>query len=646
MDVRFILATSVLLQFVAAFLAVRLIWVTGAGRAWGLIATAVFLMGVRRSITLFQSIAGDSSVQPDLSAELVALAISALMVAGIAWIAPLFVSVKQSETALRESQRKLSALLGNLPGMAYRCRNDESWTMELVSEGCLALTGYQPADLVGNRTLPYADLIHPDHREMVWDQVQEALTGRRPFHLVYRISPASGKEKWVWEQGSGVFSEQGEVLAIEGFITDITERRQAEEVLQTAHKELEERVRQRTAELTRANRQLTREIVERAQAEEALAESEQWFRSLVETTSDWIWAVDQDGVYTYASPKVKDLLGYEPEEVIGKTPFDFMPSEEAQRVAREFHATVRAAKPVVRLENVNLHKDGHRVVLETSGVPVLDAGGNLRGCRGVDRDITKPKQDEVHLKQTLAELERSNRDLAQFAYSASHDLQEPLRMMGSYLQALQGRLGDRLDPQSQSFIDLSLDASRRMQQLIDGLLAYSRVGTQGKEFQAVDAGAVMDQAVANLQAAIERQGAEVTRDELPTITADPTLMAQLFQNLIGNAVKFRSDEPPRVHVSCKESGREWTFSVRDNGIGIDPKHADRIFDIFERLNAREKYPGTGIGLAICKRVVERHGGRIWCESAPGRGTTFHFTIPRGEAAEQAARLRGKGDGPI
>lgn len=643
MDVRFILATSVLLQLTAAFLALRLTWVTGAGRAWWLIATAVFLMGVRRGITLVQSLAGDTAIQHDVAAELVALAISILMVAGIAWMAPLFIAVKQSETALRESQRKLATLLGNLPGMAYRCRNDRDWSMEFVSEGCLALTGYRPADLVGNRTAAYADLIHADHRQMVWDQVQEALGGQRPFHLVYRISTASGKEKWVWEQGNGVFSGRGEVLALEGFIADITERRQAEVVLERARQELEERVRQRTAELTRANAQLTREIAERTQAEEARAESEQRFRSLVETTSDWIWELDQDGVYTYASPKVQDLLGYEPEEVVGRRPFDFAVPDEAERVAEEFQAIARSARPFVRLENTNLHRSGHRVVLETSGVPILDAAGNLRGYRGVDRDITKPKQDEARLKQTMAELERSNRDLAQFAYSASHDLQEPLRMMGSYLQALQTDLGEGLDQRSRDYLQLSLAASRRMRQLIDDLLTYSRVGTEGREFQEVDAEEVMDQAIANLRGAIERQGAEVTRDALPTIRGDPTLLAQLFQNLIGNAVKFHGPQPPRVHVSCTEAGGEWTFAVRDNGIGIDPEYAERVFVIFERLNAREKYPGTGIGLAICKRVVERHGGRIWCRSEPGQGTTFYFTIPRDQAAEQGAPVRVKGE---
>jgi len=358
-----------------------------------------------------------------------------------------------------------------------------------------------------------------------------------------------------------------------------------------------------------------------------LRQKEQRFRTLVESISDWIWVVDHNGVYTYASPKVKELLGYDSEEIVGKTPFDLMPPEEAERVSAEFRQIVEARKPFARLENTNLHKDGRRVVLESSGVPILDASGNLLGYRGVDRDITKPKQDEAKLHQTLAMLEQSNRDLAQFAYNASHDLQEPLRMMSSYLQALGERVAEGLDEHSRNFIDLSLDAAQRMQQLINDLLCYARVGTQEKRFEALDANAVVDQVVADLQTTIESNRAEVTRDNLPVVTADPTLMAALLQNLIGNAIKFHGQRPPRVHVSAERSGNQWVFSVQDNGIGVEAKYAERIFAVFQRLHPADRYPGTGIGLAICKRVVDRHGGRIWCESEPGKGAKFRFTVP-------------------
>jgi len=396
--------------------------------------------------------------------------------------------------------------------------------------------------------------------------------------------------------------------------------------------EVEKLVAQRTAELQRANDALRLRDAQREETDEALRESEQRFRALVETTSDWIWAVDKDGIYTYSSPKVKDLLGYEPEDIIGTSAFDLMDPDEAETVGETFRKLLESQKPLERLENTNLHKDGHRVVLETSGVPILDAEGKLQGYRGVDRDITKPKADEIKLKQMMARLEQSNRDLEQFAYSASHDLQEPLRMMCSYLQALKQKQ-ENLDQQARDLVDLSLDSAKRMQELIDDLLAYAHVGTRQWEFQALNFNTIVDQVVADLRATIQDQHAEVTRDVLPTVPADPVLMMQLFQNLISNAVKFHGDQPPRVHISAADQKDQCVFSVRDNGIGIDPKYGHRVFEIFERLHSSDQYPGTGIGLAICRRVVERHGGTIWHESASGQGTIFSFTVPKRKATE-------------
>jgi light-regulated signal transduction histidine kinase (bacteriophytochrome) len=244
-------------------------------------------------------------------------------------------------------------------------------------------------------------------------------------------------------------------------------------------------------------------------------------------------------------------------------------------------------------------------------------------------DITERKRAEEKLKLTLADLERSNKELEQFAYVASHDLQEPLRMVSSYTQLLARRYQSQLDAAANEFIAFAVDGANRMQALINDLLAYSRVGTLGKEFEPADCTAVLDRTLANLKAAIEKSSAVVTHDLLPTVMADNLQLVQLFQNLIGNAIKFHGEEPPRVHVSAEQKGNEWVFSIRDNGIGIDPRYAERIFVIFQRLHTREEYPGTGIGLAICKKIVERHGGRIWVESQPGIGSTFYFTIPIG-----------------
>jgi signal transduction histidine kinase len=232
------------------------------------------------------------------------------------------------------------------------------------------------------------------------------------------------------------------------------------------------------------------------------------------------------------------------------------------------------------------------------------------------------------LKQKTEDLVHSNRELEQFAYVASHDLQEPLRMVTSYVQLLERRYKNKLDKDANEFIDFAVDGATRMHSLINDLLTYSRVGTRGKPLEPTDCEAVFDQSVSNLKVAVEESGARVTHDSLPTVMADSSQLEELFQNLIGNAIKFHGEEPPRVHVSVRPDGNQWVFSVRDNGIGIAPEFAERIFIIFQRLHGNEKYPGTGIGLAVCKKIVECHGGRIWVESELGKGATFYFTLPR------------------
>lgn len=225
------------------------------------------------------------------------------------------------------------------------------------------------------------------------------------------------------------------------------------------------------------------------------------------------------------------------------------------------------------------------------------------------------------------ELARSNADLQQFAYIASHDLQEPLRMITSYLQLLERRYRDRLDENANEFIDYAVEGATRMKTLINDLLAYSRVGTHGKPFEQVDCRAIVKQAIANLKLAIHENEAIITWDELPELVADSTQLTQLFQNLISNAIKFRSPDPPTIHISAALQNENWLFRVQDNGIGVEAQYAERIFVIFQRLHNRTEYPGTGIGLAICKKIIERHDGKIWIESNPGKGSTFCFTIP-------------------
>ena len=245
----------------------------------------------------------------------------------------------------------------------------------------------------------------------------------------------------------------------------------------------------------------------------------------------------------------------------------------------------------------------------------------------LEEQITRRETAEEALKRTVTDLRRSNAELEQFAYVASHDLQEPLRMVSSYMQLLSRRYAGKLDSDADDFIGFAVDGARRMQVLIQDLLVYSRVGTRGKPFEPTNCEDVLEQVLSNMEVAINESGAVVTHDPLPTVAADASQLAQIFQNLIGNAIKFQGEENPRVHVSAERKAGEWLFSVADNGIGIDPEFFERIFVIFQRLHGRGEYSGTGIGLAISRKIVERHGGRMWVESESGTGSTFYFTIP-------------------
>lgn len=241
--------------------------------------------------------------------------------------------------------------------------------------------------------------------------------------------------------------------------------------------------------------------------------------------------------------------------------------------------------------------------------------------------LVRAEAARAKLAEQAEDLHRSNEELQQFAYVASHDLQEPLRMVASYVQLLARRYQGKLDQDADEFIGFAVEGARRMQTLINDLLSYSRVGTRGRALEPIEVDSILDAVLSDLRLAIADADATVTRDPLPSIVADPTQLHQLLQNLIGNALRFRRDEPPRIHVGARREDDVWVFSVCDNGIGIEPQYFDRIFVIFQRLHGRADYPGTGIGLAIAKKIVERHGGRIWVESKPGQGTTFFFTMP-------------------
>jgi light-regulated signal transduction histidine kinase (bacteriophytochrome) len=297
--------------------------------------------------------------------------------------------------------------------------------------------------------------------------------------------------------------------------------------------------------------------------------------------------------------------------------------------------------PNYRIEKRYLRKDGNSVWVAHNASTVHDASGKLLYGIAQVEDISERKRAEEslaqaheELEQRAQDLERSNTDLQQFAYASSHDLSEPLRMVSSYVQLLAKRYRGQLDSDADEFIHYAVDGVARMQALIEGLLMYSRAGTSEYAIDEVDCSEVMEATLFMLKTSIEESGAEITVGDLPVVQGDASQLSQLFQNLIGNAIKFVDQGPPRIEISCEREQEIWHFAFADNGIGIDPAHLDRIFSVFQRLHGRGEYPGSGIGLAICKRIVERHGGRIWVDSSPGEGSTFNFTIPaRRENAE-------------
>lgn len=530
-------------------------------------------------------------------------------------------------------------------------------------------------------------------------------------------------------------------------IVDITKRKNAEKMLQSAHEEVKNWAHIKSEELDKANLLLKEALSERKRIEKALRESEEKYRTIVHTAKEGIWILNDQHTTTFVNEVIAEMLGYSMEEILNKSLFSFM-SEESQRVVKahlnrrqngiiEQHYlkffrnkgrelwTIFSSRPLYgktgkylgamatiiditerKLAEAQIRKlsmaveqatsliiitdtDGHidyvnakftevtgyakeevmgknPRILKSNQTPksvyedlwkVIANGGEWHGelhnrkkngesywarasispiknsdgivthYLAVQEDTTDRKMAEHALQNYAKELERSNEELQQFAYVASHDLQEPLRMIASYLTLLENRYSGQLDDDAHEFIGYAVNGAKRMKELIRDLLQFSKIGTHGNPFTDTDCEEILKKTLHNLEVSIIENQTSITHDPLPVIHSDPVQVSQLFQNLISNSIKFRSSNPPAIHISADKKDNDWVFSVKDNGIGIEKEYAKRIFTIFQRLHSDSKYPGTGIGLALCKKIVERHGGRIWFESRSGGGSVFYFTMP-------------------
>ncbi|MDZ4676208.1 MAG: PAS domain S-box protein [Oligoflexia bacterium] len=370
---------------------------------------------------------------------------------------------------------------------------------------------------------------------------------------------------------------------------------------------------------------IIRDITERKAAEDTIRNSEVRLRHLINAVHDTICTTDGKGIITSMSPGFETLTGWRPDEFIGKDFPQLIHPDDLPRVMALFQETV-LNKKAVTFETRSKSKSGEYIPIESSAQALME-GDNVIGTISVVRDISQRRKTEEERKAREL-LERTNKELEQFAYISSHDLQEPLRMVGSYALLLENRYKDKLDNDGKEFIQYIVEGATRMHELIHDLLAFSRLASPEHEFLIIDVHETFDRAVKNLALLIDESKVQITADKFPKVKGNVPQLSQVFQNLISNAIKFRGSEPLKIDIKVTEKENKWEFAVKDNGIGFDPMHADRIFIVFKRLHSKEIYKGTGIGLATVKKIIERHGGQVWATSEPSRGSIFYFTLPK------------------
>ncbi len=493
---------------------------------------------------------------------------------------------RERERDLRETKLQLEAATeaGAVGTWEWRIPDDE-----FVAGPSFARTfGVDPAAAREGVSIDqFLSSIHEEDRDRVQAKIDEAVAACGEYEAEYRVRNDDGDLRWVVARGEVECDEAGDPVTFPGAVTDITDRKRAELALQRNRNQLQ---------------------------------------TLVEILPVGVLVADADGALVEANDTAREIWGVEAFEAADVSEYDRYPARWADSgdpvdpdewtLARVLRGEEVTEPDVFEIETA----DGDRRVVMAHGMPVRNDDGEVTRAVATLTDVTERREYQ-------RKLEESNERLEQFAYAASHDLQEPLRMVSSYLKLIERRYADELDQDGREFIEFAVDGADRMRDMIDGLLEYSRIETRGDPFEPVDLDEVVDDARADLRMRIEESDAAIDVEPLPRVRGDADQLRQVFQNLLRNAVEYSGDDPPRVHVSAERAGSEWVVSVSDEGIGVDPDDADRIFEVFQRLHSHEEHPGTGIGLALCRRIVERHGGEIWVESEPGEGSTFSFTLP-------------------
>lgn len=537
--------------------------------------------------------------------------------AGVHWLNRIDARRAVSEARLERSERHFRALAESLPQLVWTCEGPGP--CDYLSPQWVEYTGVPEAEQLGSGWLQQ---IHPDDRARVAESWSKAAAERGIFDTEFRIRRHDGTYRWFKTRAAPLTSND-KIVKWFGSNTDIQDLRDAREVLEQLNQNLERRVEERTNALWHALDRV-RSTTEALRANEAL------LREFVKHAPAAIAMLDRDLRYLQASDRWVVDYRLDPEDLIGRAHYEVFP--DVPQRWRDLHQRVLGGAVETCDEDPFPRKDGRVEWLQWEARPWRLPDGSIGGIVFFTQVITARKEMELALREQRRELERSNQDLEQFAYVASHDLQEPLRAVAGCGQILERRYASKLEPAAVQLIHHMVEGAARMQALILDLLAFSRVGARGHELVPTDSRQALARAMQQLQGALDESRAELEIGELPRVRGDAEQLGQLFQNLVANAIKYRGPRPVRIAIGARPSGNAHEFWVQDNGIGIEPQYFEKIFVLFQRLHTREEYPGTGIGLAICKKIVERHGGRIWVESQLGQGSTFHFTLPGGEPA--------------